>query len=88
MIPGRISWPLDAGLSCFRGDRGTRDTQPTYEADDYFVFGSESSGLPASILENGVNRSLPFPGAGGSQSVNTVAIVVYEAWRQQLYREG
>ena len=65
MIPGRISWPLDAGLGCFSWRQGDKDyTQPTYEADDYFVFGSESSGLPASILEEWCEQIITVPGAG------------------------
>ena len=70
---------------------GTRDyTQPTYEADDYFVFGSESSGLPASILEEWCEQIITVPQVRvrSLNLANTVAIVVYEAWRQLGFTEG
>jgi tRNA (cytidine/uridine-2'-O-)-methyltransferase len=70
---------------------GTRDyTQPTYEADDYFVFGSESSGLPASILEEWCEQIITVPQVRvrSLNLANTVAIVVYEAWRQLDFTEG
>jgi tRNA (cytidine/uridine-2'-O-)-methyltransferase len=50
------------------------------------LFGPETRGLPASILSELGNDALYLPMREGSRSLNlsnTVAIVVYEAWRQQ-----
>lgn len=64
----------------------TRHTEPRYANDDVFVFGSETSGLPASVLEEfPPERRLRLPMRSGVRSLNlanTVAIVAYEAWRQ------
>jgi len=57
-----------------------------YQAGDVFVFGPESRGLPAEILDElGTDRLLRIPMRAGNRSVNlsnTVAVAVYEAWRQ------
>ncbi|HSF66861.1 MAG TPA: tRNA (uridine(34)/cytosine(34)/5-carboxymethylaminomethyluridine(34)-2'-O)-methyltransferase TrmL [Nitrospiraceae bacterium] len=63
-----------------------------YEAGDVFLFGSESRGLPAEIL-NAVagERRIRLPMVPGSRSLNlsnTVAVVVYEAWRQVGFETG
>jgi tRNA (cytidine/uridine-2'-O-)-methyltransferase len=51
-----------------------------------FVFGSETSGLPAPLLEEfSADRRLRLPMLQGNRSLNlsnAVAVVVYEAWRQ------
>jgi tRNA (cytidine/uridine-2'-O-)-methyltransferase len=57
---------------------------------DALLFGPESRGLPAQILDSlaGDNR-LRIPMTAKSRSLNlsnTVAIAVYEAWRQQGFR--
>lgn len=57
-----------------------------YRANDVFIFGPETRGLPEDML-----LTLPFerrirvpmqPGKRSLNLSNTVAIVVYEAWRQ------
>lgn len=58
-----------------------------YVAGDAFVFGPESRGLPSEILEAAVSQQhcLRVPMVPGNRSVNlsnTVAVVIYEAWRQ------
>ena len=54
--------------------------------DDAFVFGPETSGLPASMLERfAADRVIRVPMRPGNRSLNlsnAVAVVVYEAWRQ------
>jgi len=70
-----------------RGRRAPSDCR--FERGDHFVFGSETSGLPVAILESipPPNR-LRLPMRPGSRSLNlsnSVAIVVYEAWRQHGY---
>ena len=57
-----------------------------FQAQDAFLFGSETRGIPEAILADiGVNRCLYLPMQAESRSLNlsnTVAIVLYEAWRQ------
>lgn len=67
--------------------RGTASyAEVRYAAHDVFVFGSETSGLPATLLRSfapGAQLRLPMrPGNRSLNLSNAVAIVVYEAWRQ------
>ena len=59
---------------------------------DAFVFGSESRGLPADVLADiDETRRLRLPLIPGNRSLNlsnAVAIMVYEAWRQQGFAGG
>lgn len=61
--------------------------QPTFGLDDVFVFGAERAGLaPTDLDELPIERLLRIPMRPGNRSLNlanAVAIVVYEAWRQQ-----
>ncbi len=54
---------------------------------DAFLFGSESGGLPADVLDDiAKDHRLRLPLVPGNRSLNlsnSVAITVYEAWRQQ-----
>ena len=58
----------------------------TYRPGDVFVFGPETRGLPADILQSfDTSLRLRVPMVAKSRSLNlsnAVAIVVYEAWRQ------
>ncbi|MCX7185227.1 MAG: tRNA (uridine(34)/cytosine(34)/5-carboxymethylaminomethyluridine(34)-2'-O)-methyltransferase TrmL [Nitrosospira sp.] len=58
----------------------------SYATDDAFLFGAESCGLPAELLESFPgDRRICVPMVAGSRSLNlsnTVAVVLYEAWRQ------
>ena len=67
--------------------RGTASyAEVRYAADDVFVFGSETAGLPAELLSTFLPAArLCLPMRPGNRSLNlsnAVAIVVYEAWRQ------
>ena len=56
-----------------------------YDKDIFLLFGSETTGLPKIILSKLKNRSIKIPMINDSRSLNlsnSVAIVVYEAWRQ------
>jgi len=57
-----------------------------YQAGDAFLFGPESRGLPIEILESLTpEQRLRLPMLPNNRSLNlsnTVAIAVYEAWRQ------
>jgi len=59
---------------------------PTYRREDVFVFGPETRGVPQSVLdefEPGHRIRIPMrPGNRSLNLSNAVAIVVYEAWRQ------
>ncbi|MCC6509992.1 MAG: tRNA (cytidine(34)-2'-O)-methyltransferase [Pirellulaceae bacterium] len=61
----------------------------TYQPGDVFLFGPESTGLPAEIQAEFSDASrLRLPMIAHCRSLNlsnTVAIVVYEAWRQHGY---
>lgn len=57
--------------------------------DDVLLFGPESRGLPTSVLQScGPRRCLRIPMADNSRSMNlanSVAVGLYEAWRQLGY---
>ncbi|MDQ5939921.1 MAG: tRNA (cytidine/uridine-2-O-)-methyltransferase [Pseudomonadota bacterium] len=56
-----------------------------FEDGDVFLFGPETRGLPASMLADIGENCLFLPMQPQSRSLNlsnTVAIVLYEAWRQ------
>lgn len=63
-----------------------------YRPGDVFVFGAETSGLPAQVLESfPPERRLRLPMRPGNRSLNlsnAVAVVVFEAWRQQGFAGG
>ena len=68
--------------------RGTRSYVHTnFEAGDALLFGPETRGLPQELLRMlGEAAVLRVPMVANSRSLNlsnTVAVVVYEAWRQQ-----
>ncbi|MBI5627162.1 MAG: tRNA (cytidine(34)-2'-O)-methyltransferase [Nitrosomonadales bacterium] len=60
--------------------------QVRYQAGDAFLFGPESRGLPAEVLNRfGDGQHVRLPMLPGSRSLNlsnTVAVTVFEAWRQ------
>lgn len=60
--------------------------QVRYQAGDAFLFGPESRGLPSGILDRfDAGRRLRLPMLPDNRSLNlsnTVAVAVYEAWRQ------
>lgn len=63
-----------------------------FQSGDAFVFGPETRGLPASVRESmGAEYVLRLPMQAESRSMNlsnTVAVVVYEAWRQLNFVGG
>jgi len=65
----------------------TRYDQPVYKAGDAFVFGPETRGLPESTLvQCPAERRLCLPMFPENRSLNlsnAVAVVAFEAWRQQ-----
>lgn len=73
--------------------RGTmRYDQVAFRPGDAFMFGPETRGLPATILDSlSPEQRLRLPLMPGNRSLNlsnTVAVAVYEAWRQQGFAGG
>lgn len=85
---------LDAALAAIAPPRlyalsargRVRYDAPRYRADDAFLFGCETSGLPGDVLArvpDAHRLSLPMrPGNRSLNLSNAVAVVAYEAWRQ------
>ena len=71
--------------------KGTRFVQETtFQTGDWFVFGAETRGLSPELRETfePANR-LKLPMLEGQRSLNlsnSVAVVVYEAWRQNGFK--
>ena len=65
--------------------------EAAFEEGDVLVFGRESAGLPDEVLDTfPVERRLRIPMRDGMRSLNlsnAVAVAVYEAWRQNGFRE-
>lgn len=65
---------------------------PAYRAGDVFLFGSETAGLPQAVLDAlPQDQRLRLPMRPGNRSLNlsnTVAVMVFEAWRQQGFAGG
>lgn len=60
-------------------------TQAEFQPGDTLVFGSESNGLPPSLLEKHASQCLRIPIRSQTRSLNlsvSVGITAYEAWRQ------
>ena len=67
------------GLSCY-ADRN-------YQVGDAFLFGPETRGLPAHLLEQYPSIRIPMhPQSRSLNLSNAVAIVLYEAWRQHQFQ--
>lgn len=61
-------------------------TEAQYGPEDFLVFGCESRGLPESLLKRVYDRCVRIPMREDARSLNlanSVAILVYEALRQQ-----
>ena len=56
----------------------------------YFIFGKESTGIPKEILKNDLEHCMRIPMTDKVRALNvsnSVAIVIYEALRQQDYND-
>ncbi len=66
--------------------------QHNFQAGDAFLFGPESRGLPKALRESMPNElvvRIPLMPENRSLNLsNTVAVVVYEAWRQHGFTGG
>jgi tRNA (cytidine/uridine-2'-O-)-methyltransferase len=79
-----LSRPRVFGVST-KGD--VAYTRPRYQAGDALLFGPETRGLPDAILEALPSEQrihIPmYPGNRSLNLSNAVAVVLFEAWRQQ-----
>jgi tRNA (cytidine/uridine-2'-O-)-methyltransferase len=92
------SWPSCA--NCFTDRRlfacSTKGRQRydliAYRPGDVFLFGPETRGLPSTLLESfAEEQRIRVPMLPESRSLNlsnTVAVIVYEAWRQIGFDQG
>lgn len=64
----------------------TNYSEISFQKNDWLLFGPETRGLPANILQDNVIKEiLRIPMQPSSRSLNlsnAVAVIVYEAWRQ------
>ena len=82
--PKRLHALSTRGATCY--------SEVQFEAEDAFLFGPETRGLPQSLLD-GLPREqrlfIPmFPDNRSLNLSNAVAIIVYEAWRQHGFAGG
>lgn len=71
------------------GVRGYHEVR--YGTEDFLVFGSETAGLPGDLLAahpDSVRRIPMRPGVRSLNLANAVALVLYEAWRQNGFVWG
>jgi tRNA (cytidine/uridine-2'-O-)-methyltransferase len=81
----------DAARLWFVESKGPRlYTEVSFAADDYLVFGRETAGLPKMLLQQSPERWLRIPmfhaQARSLNLSNCVALVLFEALRQQGFR--
>lgn len=61
-----------------------------YQPGDWLVFGKETKGLPPELLQKYPEQAITIPQPGEVRSLNlatSVAIAVYEGYRQILYQD-
>lgn len=96
----RVHADLDACLASLGPTRlfalSTRGTRrfdaPAFSTGDTLLFGPETCGLPADVLDRVPEaQRLRLPMRPGNRSLNlsnAVAVMVFEAWRQMGYEGG
>lgn len=65
-------------------------TEAAYEPDCYLMFGKESAGIPEEILVNYQETAVRIPMMPGTRSLNlgnSVAVLLYEALRQNGFAQ-
>lgn len=82
--------PQDGQILAFSTKGQTHYHEHRYQANEWLLFGSETRGLSSDVLEQLSDQHvLRLPMMPESRSLNlsnTVAIVVYEAWRQNGFK--
>ena len=71
---------------------GLRHDRVQYGADDALLFGPETTGLPRAALAQapgaGLVRLPMLPGSRSMNLANSVAVAIFEAWRQVDFAGG
>jgi tRNA (cytidine/uridine-2'-O-)-methyltransferase len=70
---------------------GNRYTDFQYKQGDVFVFGPETKGIPEDILRDNYANTISIPMSCKIRSLNlanSVAIILYEAWKQIGFPKG
>lgn len=84
--------PAGARLWCIEQGGPRRYHEVTFAADDYLVFGRETAGLPSALLEahreGWLRIPMSHPAARSLNLANCVALVLFEALRQQGFPGG
>jgi tRNA (cytidine/uridine-2'-O-)-methyltransferase len=85
-LPACLEALGDARLFSVETGGGRPYSEAAFKAGDALLFGPETRGLPSAVLaEVPGERQLAIPMCAGNRSLNlsnAVALVVYEAWRQ------
>mgnify|MGYP001522769750 CR=1 FL=1 len=88
----KIHDSFDAFLEAEKPDRTRMFAMTTKGSSDWFIFGSEGSGLPEDIRSQfPPEQRIRLPMRPNNRSLNlsnAVAVTVFEAWRQQGYAGG
>ena len=64
-------------------------TDVSYQQGDLLLFGPETKGLPAELLERYPDNTIKIPMSDKIRSLNlsnSVAVILYEAWRQLSFQ--
>ena len=79
----------DSRLFAVETRNGSRFDKVAFQAGDSFVFGQETAGLPAEIMDEfSSERRIWLPMQPNNRSLNlsnSVAVMVFEAWRQNNF---
>jgi len=89
-FPAFQSWLGERRLFACTTKATQNHNQASYQDDDVLLFGPESRGLPAEVLDQiSADQKVRIPMQANSRSLNlsnATAIILYEAWRQLDYR--
>ena len=87
-----LNMPQPHQLHAFTTKTNNSFKKAQFASGDFLVFGSETSGLPQDIRQAIPEKHhwrLPMmPQSRSLNLSNTVAVVAYEAWRQQGFKDG
>jgi tRNA (cytidine/uridine-2'-O-)-methyltransferase len=79
-------------MFCFTTRASRLFTEVEFRPGDWLVFGAETRGLAPALRDAfAPDRQLRLPMRAGNRSLNlsnAVAVVVYEAWRQNDFHGG
>jgi len=91
-LEGFLAEACPARLFALTTRGGRRYCDPAYTDRDALLFGPETTGLPDTVLDGiDADRQLRIPMRRGSRSMNlanSVAVVLFEAWRQGGFEGG